>query len=43
MLKVIMWFERITEVVSLKKKNVISRYETEKYRFAEKLIISVDE
>jgi len=37
MLRVIIGFARIMEVVGLKKKNVSSMYETEKYRFAEKL------
>ena len=37
MLRVIMMFTWIKEVVRLKKKNVSSMCETEKYRFAEKL------
>jgi len=43
MLKVIMMFTWIKEVVRLKKKNVSSMYETEKYRFAGKLNDTVDE
>jgi len=37
MLRVIIGFARIMEVVGLKKNNVSSMYETEKYRFAGKL------
>ena len=37
MLRVIIGFEKIRDVVCLKKKNVGFMYETEKYRFAEKL------
>ena len=43
MLRVIMMFTWIKEVVRLKKKNVSSMCETEKYRFAGKLNDTVDE
>jgi len=43
MLRVIIELAQITEVVDLKKKNVSSMFETEKYRFAGKLSCLVDE
>ena len=43
MLRVIIGVAWITEVVDLKKKNVSSMFETEKYRFAGKLSCLVDE
>ena len=41
-LRIIIGVARITEVVDLKKKNVSSMFETEKYRFAGKLSCLVD-